>query len=285
MSTVCNHIDLHTHSTASDGSLTPSALVVRAAEGGVTMLALTDHDTIDGLHEARSAADAAGIQLIPGVEISVSWQRRTLHIVGLGIDPAGKALTQGLDRMQALRRERALTIAARLEKLGIPDAMASAEAASGGGQITRTHFARSLVASGHCSDMKQAFKRYLAAGKPAYVGGQWAELGEAIEWIHDAGGLAVLAHPLRYRMTAAWRRRTLGAFRMLGGDAVEVCCGGAQMADIQTSAAEAVEHGLMGSAGSDFHEPAQRWLRLGGLAPMPATVTPVWTRWEASGGV
>lgn len=270
-------IDLHSHSTASDGGLSPTALINRAVNAGVHVLALTDHDTTDGLFEARQAANSCGLKLINGVEISVRWQKRTLHIVGLGVDTASESLCAGLKILQSIRIDRAERINARLEKAGLQDALEKAMLIAQDGQVTRTHFAQALVEAGRCKDMKQAFKRYLSAGKPGYVSAEWAPMEDAIGWIHSAGGVAVLAHPMLYNMSAAWRQRMLAAFTETGGDAVEICCGSSNAQQIQQSAKEAVTHGLLGSAGSDFHHPEQRWIKLGGLAPLPASVTPVWT--------
>ncbi len=269
-------VDLHCHSTASDGRLTPTALVEAAAAAGVELLALTDHDTVAGIAEAQAAASHCGLRLLPGIELSSTWQKRTLHIVGLGIDPQAPALVAGLSGLQQLRAERATAIAAKIEKLGVKDALQRAAAIAGDGQITRTHFARLLIESGVCKDMKKAFKRYLSSGKPQYVAVQWPAPEDIIAWIHAAGGRAVLAHPLRYDMSAAWRQRMLTAFREAGGDAIEVCCGNSETSDVNTSAAEAVQHGLQGSVGSDFHDPEQRWARLGRIPPLPNNVTPVW---------
>lgn len=271
------NIDLHTHSTASDGRLTPAELVNAAADGGVQYLALTDHDTTAGLEQAQITAKQRQIQLIPGVEISVTWQRRTLHIVGLAIDTQASALKAGLVQLQATRIERAQSIAGKLEKIGVENAYIQAEQAANGGQITRTHFARLLIEAGKCETMQQCFKRYLKPGKPAYASAQWAELEQAIAWIHAAGGVAVLAHPLAYGMTAAWRTRTLQAFSQAGGDALEVHCGNSNPQGIRLSAADALAYGLLGSVGSDFHGPEQRWLKLGRPLTLPAAVTPVWS--------
>ncbi len=284
MNTTAGGIDLHTHSTASDGALTPTELVHAASDNGVETLALTDHDTTGGLAEAKGAAAAHGIRLVPGVEISVTWQRRTLHIVGLAFDSDSSGLNTGLARLQLQRRTRAETIAAKLEKTGVADALEKAERLANGGQITRAHFARLLIDAGLCRTMAQCFKRYLKPGKPAYASVEWAGLTEAIGWIHDAGGLAVLAHPLGYGMSAAWRDRMHAAFSQTGGDAVEVCCGASSPERLQTSVHAALKYGLLGSAGTDFHSPAQRWLRLGRLPRMPETVTPIWTHARFAAG-
>ncbi len=262
-------VDLHSHSTASDGGLSPAALVAAAAGAGVVALALTDHDSVAGLDEAQRAATAHGLSLVPGVEISVTWEHRTLHILGLGIDPDSAPLTAGLAQLQHRRLLRAAAIAAKIERLGLAGAMAQAEALACGGQITRSHFARLLVGAGICKDAKRAFKRYLAAGRPAYVAGEWAHLGDAIDWIHGAGGLAVLAHPFKYPISRGARQRMLSAFRACGGDAIEVSCGSSTAEEIQSSARDAIDHGLAGSLGSDFHGDHQPWIRLGRIAPLP----------------
>ena len=280
MATVCptpvSTVDLHTHSTASDGSLAPAAVVQAAAEAGVQMLALTDHDTVSGLDEAAAAARRCGITLLPGVELSVRWKERSLHLVGLGIDPSTPSLLAGLAELQRIREVRAAGIALRLERIGVRDALVRTQALAHGNQPTRTHFARLLVADGVCRDLERAFSRYLGAGKPAYVGAAWPELDQAVSWIRAAGGHAVIAHPLRYRFGSQLRGRLYQAFRDMGGAGIEVCCGTSDADDVRRSAAEAVEHGLQGSVGSDFHGPEQPWVRLGRVAPLPATVTAVW---------
>lgn len=269
-------IDLHCHSTASDGSLSPSELVGKAAAVGIKHLALTDHDTTAGVPEATRAAQQHGIQLIPGVEISAHWQKRTLHIVGLNIDPSANALHTGLANAAKQRDQRAEKMAAKLEKCGVDKALDNARKLANGGQLTRTHFARVLVDGGYCKDMQQAFKKYLGAGKPAFVKAEWAALDEVISWIHAAGGKAVLAHPHKYGMTANWRRLTLTAFREAGGDAMEVCCGNSTANDIATASKAAMQHGLAGSIGSDFHGHGQPWLQLGRVQPLPKNIPPVW---------
>ena len=271
-------IDLHSHSTASDGRLSPTELVAAAKAAGVSVLALTDHDTVDGLAEASQAARQQGIQLINGVEISVHWEKRTLHVVGLGIDTDNPHLSHGLADLQQQRRERGIKIADKLEKLGLANAWERATTAANGGQVTRTHFSRLLVEAGLCKDQKEAFKRYLGSGKPAHVSMQWTSLEACIGWIHAAGGLAVLAHPMIYPQTAAWRRRMVAAFKQAGGDGLEICCGHSNAEQIQTSAKDALAHDLLGSVGSDFHAPEQRWLKLGRLAPLPHGITPVWPK-------
>lgn len=278
-------IDLHTHSTRSDGRLTPSTIAARAAEAGVTTFALTDHDTTDGLAEARSAAEARGMLFVNGVEISVTWQRRTLHIVGLAFDVDDAALGAGLARLQDTRRDRAERISHKLEKCGVADALPRAQALAGGGQITRPHFARLLIEDGVCRDNAQAFKRHLRPGRDAYVSVEWARLKDAVAWIQGAGGIAVLAHPFGYGFSAAWRQRALAAFAQAGGDALEICTGTTDRQQEVTAARDAAQHGLAGSLGSDFHAPEQFWLGLGRLRALPGDLPAVWhdPRFPAAG--
>ncbi len=268
-------IDLHSHSTASDGELAPETVVAAAAAAGVKTLALTDHDTIFGLDAALQATRAHGMTLIAGVEISVSLDRHTLHVLGLGIDPTAAVLVDGLTDLQRKRAVRASAIAAKLERLGVTNALQRAEDMAAGGQITRSHFSRLLIEAGLAKDTQRAFKRYLGQGRQAYVASLWAQLPDAIEWIHAAGGVAVLAHPFKYPLTRTARHRTLRTFRELGGDGIEVCCGTSDAAEISEAARDALEFGLAGSIGSDYHGPRQPWAKLGRVAPLPAAVTPI----------
>ncbi len=272
--------DFHSHSTASDGTLSPSDLIRRAACNGVRCLALTDHDTIDGIHAATLAAENAGIELIPGVEISVSWNKKCFHIIGLGLDPHNPVLREGLAGLQRLRLERAERMAGNLEKHGITGVLEAVREMAGEGMITRTHFARFLVARDLAPSVAGVFDRFLVRGKPGYVATQWADLTDALAWIQAAGGLAILAHPLRYRLTASWLRRFLTAFQAAGGLGMEVVCGNGTPQQIATCTDYARRYRLLGSVGSDFHDPAFPWIDLGRLPPLPAGVTPVWTRLE-----
>ena len=269
-------IDLHSHSTCSDGRLSPAELVAAAHAAGVTTLALTDHDSTAGLAAARVAGEGVAMRLINGVEISVSWADRTLHVVGLGIDPNAEPLRLGLARLQAERRRRAERISARLARAGAGDTLREAKQLAGDGQIGRNHFARVLVARGLCRTTAQAFKRYLRPGKPGHAAADWAALDEAIDWIRSASGIAVLAHPLGYGLTGAWRRKTVAAFAAVGGQAIEICTGTTRACQIQTVAADATAHHLLGSVGSDFHGLHQHWLGLGRLSALPAGIIPVW---------
>lgn len=271
--------DLHTHSTASDGKYSPAELVAEAAALGITTLALTDHDSTAGLAEARMAALEHGIHLVPGVEISVTWCDKSLHLVGLNLDPDSEPLQRGLARVQAIRLERAKEIGRRLAKEGIPGTFEAAETLAGGGMITRTHFARHLVRLALAANVRDVFGRYLTHGKPGYVATRWAEMGEAISWIREAGGVAVLAHPQRYQLTGSWRRRLVMEFREAGGAAIEVISGTASPGDVQSSTEYARRFDLLASAGSDFHSPDNLWPKLGRLPDLPAGLVPVWEQW------
>ncbi|WP_133512461.1 PHP domain-containing protein [Candidatus Thiosymbion oneisti] len=272
--------DLHTHSTASDGTLTPPELVALAAAKGVEVLALTDHDTLEGLASARTAADAAGLILSPGVEISVTWGGRTIHIIGLGIDLRNQALCAGLAELSAYRRRRAEAIGQRLAKEGIEGAFEGARAFSNGRLIGRTHFARFLVQRGYASDEREVFKHYLVKGKPGHVVGDWASLETAVGWIRGAGGQAVIAHPGRYHFTRAKLLRLIGEFTALGGVGIEVVSGSHTPDECLRFARYAQENRLLASVGSDFHGPGNPWTQLGGMAPLPSFCTPIWADWE-----
>jgi 3',5'-nucleoside bisphosphate phosphatase len=268
-------IDLHTHSRVSDGTLAPGDLVALAAERGVTLLALTDHDSTDGLAEARRAAAGSALRLVGGVEISVTWERKTLHVVGLGVDAQNSVLQAGLARLQAVREVRAVEIGKRLETAGIEGAYAGALALAGQAKPTRTHFARFLHQAGYVKDEAQAYRKFLGRGKAANVAAQWAGLEEALLWIRAAGGRAVLAHPLRYGLTRAWLVKALTAFKQAGGDAMEVVSGRSNPDEIAVSAHLAQRFELMGSVGSDFHAPSP-YLQPGVETPLPISIRPVW---------
>ncbi|WP_273149910.1 PHP domain-containing protein [Methylophaga thiooxydans] len=271
--------DLHTHSTASDGSLTPTQLVERASQQGVTHLALTDHDGTEGIEEAKRIANKAGIALIPGVEISVSWYGATVHIVGLNLDIDNPELQQGLAQLREYRQTRAEAIAQKLEKAGYPGALEGASLYASKTMLGRVHFARFLVEKGHAKDMKDVFKRFLVRNKPGYVSGEWATLKQAVEWIVAAGGQAVVAHPARYKMTATKRRKLLREFKSLGGVAIEVASGQQHPEEVRTMAKLAEEFDLLASCGSDFHSPDNSWTELGKMTTLPPFVTPIWNQW------
>lgn len=268
--------DLHSHSTASDGALSPSELVRRAYQQGVTVLALTDHDTVAGLDEARQTASNLGLQLINGIELSASYQNQCLHIVGLNIDPLHPALVNGIARQQTIRAERAKKIADKLEKKRIPGAYQAVTLAAGDGEITRSHFADFLLANRYVTSQQEAFDRYLSKGKPGYVPTIWAGLDETIAWIKAAGGIAIMAHPMRYKLTAKFMNRALAAFKQAGGQGIEVVTGRASEDEIRFSRQYAINHQLYASLGSDFHNPDNQWLELGRLAALPGGVPPIW---------
>ncbi|HXQ64164.1 MAG TPA: PHP domain-containing protein [Steroidobacteraceae bacterium] len=271
-------IDLHLHSTCSDGVLSPAALVGMLAASGIGLFALTDHDTVAGLEAADAAARAAGLRAIPGIELSARWEGRDVHVVGLGIDPGAAAIRVAVAALLDLRRARAADIAARLERARAPGRAALARV-SAHEMPTRTHFARALVELGAARDVPAAFTRWLGRGRPAHVSPAWPELGPTVESITAAGGVAVLAHPLRYTLSAGQRRRVIREFRAAGGIALEVVSGGAAPHQIETALGLALRAGLEGSVGSDCHDPDLPWHRPGRLAKLPLAVAPVWHRW------
>lgn len=268
--------DLHCHSRASDGALPATDLVQRAHLHGVTTLALTDHDTVAGLAEAKISADATGIKLINGIELSSNWKNHCFHIVGLGINPTYPPLLASLENMQLMRNQRAAKIADKLAKKRILGALEYVQNKAGEGMITRTHFADFLVSQHHVDTQQEAFDRYLGKGKSGFVATEWPELEQAVNWITAAGGVAVLAHPLRYKLTAAWTRRALTAFKDVGGQAIEVVVSRMNVDEIKLTTNYALQFELAGSTGSDFHNPSNQWVELGRLAPFPEKVRPVW---------
>ena len=271
-------IDLHSHSTASDGSLTPDALIERAATRGIKVLALTDHDTVSGLDEAQTAALKHAVHLINGIEISTAFESHPLHVVGLNIDPSSPSLRGALSRLAELRCERAMAIGRRLEKLGFVDAYAGASQEAQSPRPGRAHFARWLMRRGQFKDMGQVFDRLLGRGKPAYVATMWPQLEETIACIRDAGGVAVLAHPLRYKLTASWLRRIARQFKEMGGTGLEISIARQSKPEADTAADVARRSGLCGSVGSDFHGVGEHAADLGGFSPLPSDVEPVWMR-------
>jgi predicted metal-dependent phosphoesterase TrpH len=272
--------DLHCHSTRSDGLLTPADVVRRAAGRGVDVVALTDHDELIGLEEARDAARTAEIGFVTGCEISVTWRDTTVHIVALGIDPANAMLVNGLERVRGSRDARAQRIGRSLADAGIANAFEGALVyVTSERLVSRTHFARHLIDAGHARDMKDAFKRYLTAGKPGYVPHEWATLAEAVEWIHAAGGQAVIAHPGRYNLSPAGLRALFAEFRDLRGDAIEVISPSHTASQYAEFATLARRFALKVSCGTDFHGPGESRLDFGELPPLPAGVDPVWTGW------
>ncbi len=273
-----NSIDLHFHSTASDGGLPPAEVIRRAAERGATLLALTDHDCTAGLAEAAATAAACGVPFLNGVEVSVSWQQRhTVHIVGLGIDAANPVLQAGLKSIRDGRVERARQMSASLEKAGIHGAFDGAMRFAGNPEMVgRTHFARFLVQSGEVKDVKTVFRKYLTAGKPGYVPHEWASLEDAVAWIRAAGGMAVIAHPGRYDMGRTLIERLILDFKAAGGEAIEIASGSHSLDDMIKFALHAQRHELYASAGSDFHAPGEGGRDVGSTQPLPPICQPVW---------
>jgi len=273
-------VDLHCHSTASDGALRPEALVRRAAEQGVELLAVTDHDQLEGLTEARAAARALRVKLIDGVEISVTWRGLTLHVLGLRVDPGGAVLAQGLRAVRAGRLERARAMSRALAQAGMRGTLEGAlRHAEQPALVSRTHFARHLVELGVAADVRDVFRRYLVPGKPGYVPHRWAALGDALAWIRGAGGQAVLAHPGRYALSAAAMEELLVEFRAGGGAGLEVVSGSHTPDQYALFGALATKHGLAASRGSDFHAPGEG-AELGALPRLDARLRPIWHDWE-----
>lgn len=269
--------DLHCHSLVSDGTLTPEALAERAKNGGVELWALTDHDEIGGQHRAAAAAHAQGMAYLTGTEISVTFAGQTVHIVGLGFDADNEQLHSGLACTRGGRAERAREMAEGLAKVGIPGAYEGALPFVGNPElISRTHFARFLVESGVCKDTNEVFRRFLTEGKPGYVPHRWASLSQAVKWITDAGGVAVIAHPARYKFTPNEEYALFSEFKAHGGRAVEVVTGSHSAQEYIKYADTAREFGLAASRGSDFHSPAESHTDLGTLPYLPGQLTPVW---------
>jgi 3',5'-nucleoside bisphosphate phosphatase len=270
-------IDLHTHSTCSDGLLSPSALVALAARREIELLALTDHDTIEGCAAAGSACAASGIRFVPGVELSCEWREREIHVVGLRLDPASATLIAHCALAHQRRRERMRAMARRLTHAGLPGE-ALAEAAMAAPSPTRTHLARALCRHGISDDVQQAFDRWLKRGRPGYVAAQWPTLAAAVRCILDAGGVAVLAHPHRYPLSSGVLRELAGDFKAAGGEGIEVSLAGMGAKDANRIAALARRHGLAGSIGSDFHEPDLPWRPLGRFDKLPDLILPITAR-------
>lgn len=276
------HADLHCHSTYSDGTLTPAQLAQRAHDHGVTLWALTDHDEIAGLPQAQTAASALGMDFLTGVEISVSFAQTTVHIVGLGFDPQHPALCAGLHGLRNSRGPRAQEIARQLEQAGIAGAYEGALQYAGNPElIARPHFARFMVEKGICKDTHEVFRHYLVEGKPGYAPQRWASLQEAVTWITQAQGVAVIAHPARYKFTANEEYALFRSFKDYGGQAVEVVTGSHASHEYAIYASMAKEFGLAVSRGSDFHCPRESTVELGSLPPDPVGIASVCSLLEA----
>src|SRR6266700_2934352 len=274
------NIDLHCHSTASDGLLRPEKLVARAAANGVEVLALTDHDDLAGRAEARAKAESEGVRFVDGVEISVTWEGSTVHIVGLQIDPQDPVLRSGLESVREGRAKRAEKMGEALAAAGVPDSLAGAKTyAENPSLISRSHFARHLVKTGLALDVKSVFQRYLVKGKPGFVPHQWASLGDAVSWIRASGGIAVVAHPGRYNFSSPELHASLAQFRDSGGAGIEVVTGSHSPEHYFEFARIAREFGSTASRGSDYHGKGESRADLGALPQLPDDLKPVWHDW------
>lgn len=273
------NVDLHCHSNVSDGALAPAEVARRAAAAGVALWALTDHDELGGLDEAREAACAAGMGFVEGVEISVTWRGSTVHVVGLRVDPSDEALLAGLAQVRGGRLERARAMDRELRQAGVEGAFEGALArADNPGMVGRTHFARFLAERGFVADAREAFRKYLVPGKPGYVRHRWAALADAVRWIRSAGGQAVLAHPGRYGFSAGAMDGLLEEFRGVGGEAIEVVTASHSPEQARHFGALACAYGLAASRGSDFHGPDEG-AEFGSLPPLEPGLRPVWRDW------
>lgn len=279
--------DLHSHSTASDGTLSPTELIQRAHEKEVEVFALTDHDATEGLKEAALAASKVGLHFVPGIELSVTWSHQTIHIVGLGINPDDEVLNKGLKELRNFRNRRGEEIAYKLEKAGLEKPLEGAKKFANGEILSRTHFARYLVEQGKAKDIRQVFKRFLVKGKPGFVAGKWASLEDALSWIHGAGGIAVIAHPARYKISATRLRQLITEFKELGGVGFEAISGSHSPDEELRMAQLANQFNLYISKGSDFHSPENIYRELGALQDIPSGSIPVWysDEWKERIGV
>lgn len=276
-----HNFDLHSHSTFSDGTMAPAALAARAKANGVDVWAMTDHDEIGGIAMARAAAAELDLPYVPGVEISITWSGQTVHIVGLQIDETNPTLINGLASVRGGREQRAREMSAQLEAAGIPGAFEGALKFVGNPDlISRTHFARYLLESGVCADLQEAFSKYLGDGQLGYVPHRWATLQNSVEWIRAAGGIAVIAHPGRYKFSDTAFDALFGEFKDLGGTGIEVTTGSHTPDQYDYYARVANTYGFLASRGSDFHGPGESRVDLGELPPLPAGVKPVWHDWS-----
>lgn len=274
------NVDLHSHSTVSDGLLSPTTVAQRAHTNGVDMWALTDHDEVGGLAEAEQVAIELGMRFIPGVEISVTWLNKTVHIVGLNIDYERLELVDALRYVRSGRVQRSKDMAQALADLGIEGALEGAESlATNPELVSRTHFARFLINEGYCTSIQQVFDKYLGEGCPAYVPMQWARLENAIRWIHEAGGVAVIAHPGRYNFSPLQFDLLFETFKELGGEGIEVVTGSHSPDQYQEYARIAKRYDFEASCGSDFHGFVEGRMDLGELPALPSGLRPIWQRW------
>ncbi len=271
--------DLHCHSDQSDGILSPEALVSRAKAQNVSVLALTDHDTVSGIARARAQADIEGLTLVTGIEFSSQWCGRGVHIVGLNVDLNCSALGSAIEKQEQQRAERAQCIAEKLESMGVSGAFEGAQKHSDEGVIGRPHFAAFLVDAGYVKNIQQAFKKYLGAGKPGDIKQMWPEIETIVDWIRASGGTPVLAHPKKYNMTRTKLCAMVADFKEAGGTAIEVVSGAQQDEVTRDLARIATKYDLLASCGSDFHSPGGKWQELGNFSQLPESVQPVWSQW------
>ena len=272
------NVDLHCHTTVSDGALSPAQLIALAVDREIDMLAITDHDSIDCYRQIDTAR--ADLTLITGIELSTTWQGRSVHIVGLNIDLKNPALLEGVSQQSLARDQRAVKISQRLEKLGFENTLQGARSISNGGQIGRPHFAQHLVQIHAVTSVQQAFNKYLGSGKAGDIKEHWASLEDVISWIRNAGGVAVLAHPTKYKMTRTKLCLLIEDFIDAGGEAMEVISGAQNPSITGSMAALCHKYNLLASCGSDFHAPEQPWASLGHVPQLPSNCKPVWTHWQ-----
>jgi len=280
MPTAALNVDLHCHSTVSDGVLPPADVARRAHANGVDAWALTDHDEVGGLEQAGAAARELGMRFVTGTEISVTWAGQTVHIVGLGFDPGDARLVRGLRDTRAGRADRARRMGQRLAEMGMPGAYEGALPFAGNPElVSRTHFARYLVQAGYCPDVQTVFNKYLGDDCPGHIPMQWATLADAVSWIRDAGGRAVIAHPGRYKYSPLQFNALFDEFLQCGGAGIEVTTGSHTPDEARHYAGVARRFGFLASRGSDFHSPAESRADLGSLPALPDDLTPVWHDW------
>ena len=273
-------IDLHTHSNKSDGELSPYDLVTKASDKGIQMLALTDHDTVSGLGDAKKAAVKKNINLINGVELSTQWDNKTIHIVGLNIEAENTLLIKACKKLKALRKERAKKISQKLSKVGITGAYEYTKKVAVNGNITRFHFAQFLIEQKYAENQADVFKKFLVKNKPGYISVNWPNLNETINLVNSIGGIAVIAHPLRYKITATKLRKLIDEFKQCGGKAIEVITGRNISKEVAVASNYTKKYNLAASIGSDFHNESISWNRLGELPLLPENLVPVWELWE-----
>ncbi|RLA08481.1 MAG: phosphatase [Gammaproteobacteria bacterium] len=268
--------DLHCHSNISDGILSPTELVQVAKKNSIDLLSLTDHDSVDGLKEAKKIADKLNIQFLTGIEISTIWQKKPIHIVGLNFNPDDRIMQEGLKKLINSRQNRAIKIAKKIENLGLSGVLERVSILAGNKNISRTHFATYLIEQKKCNTMQEAFDKYLADNKRCCVPLLSVDLSDAVGWIKNAGGVAVVAHPMRYKMTMSWLNHLCQDFKNLGGDGIEVISGRTNEQDIKTATNLCVDYDFKASIGSDFHNPKNKFVYLGMNKKLPKKLTPIW---------